>query len=315
MKNKKRTLLITISIIYLVIAAGLYAFVYLIPHINVALTPTYIVNSVVMDNFYYGKAIVVRYEQCVYSDYSGNVSYYIEESEKTRIGTKVADIYTPSDKIGQYCPVTGFVSYYQDGYEDVLDPEKILDMDPGEYLNLNGVSRSTEANSVSPGDFLYKVVDGENWYLILPVNEEQLKSFRIGSNIEVLLDDGTVLKAEAERVLGSDKLSVMAKVLSYYPDFCKVRTLQARVSTKQTKGLEIPVTAVAYRDGKAGVFVLGTDGEYHFTRVEILDRNEESYAVSEDRFTELQDDGTEKVIQSVSLYDEILRDVGEQDQK
>jgi putative membrane fusion protein len=177
------------------------------------------------------------------------------------------------------------------------------------------VSRSTEANSVSPGDFLYKVVDGENWYLILPVNEEQLSSFRIGSNIEVLLDDGTVLKAEAERVLGSDKLSVMAKVLSYYPDFCKVRTLQARVSTKQTKGLEIPVTAVAYRDGKAGVFVLGTDGEYHFTRVEILDRNEESYAVSEDRFTELQDDGTEKVIQSVSLYDEILRDVGEQDQK
>ena len=93
-KKKKRTLLITISIVYLVIAVGLYAFVYLIPHINDALTPTYIVNAVNMDNYYYGKAIVVRDETCVYSSDYGNVSLYVNEGEKTRIGPRVADIYT-----------------------------------------------------------------------------------------------------------------------------------------------------------------------------------------------------------------------------
>ena len=143
---------------------------------------------------------------------------------------------------------------------------------------------------------------------MLPVTEEQLQTFRIGSNIEIILEDGTTLTCEAERVLGSEKLSVMAKVLSYYPDFCKVRTLQARVSTRQTRGLEIPVTSVAYEDEKPGVYVLGTDGEYHFTRVQILDEQYGSYAVTENQFTEMQADGTEKTVYSVSLYDEILRD-------
>ena len=311
-KKKKRTLLITISIIYFVIAISLYAFVYLIPHINDALTPTYIVNAINMDNYYYSKAIVVRDEQCLYSDYNGNVTRYVNESEKTRIGTRVADIYTSNDRIGLFCPVTGFVSYYKDGYEDVLTPDSVLQMDPSEYLNIEGNSVPSEKNSVETGDFIYKIVDGGNWYLLLPVTEEQLQTFRIGSNIEVVLEDGTVLTAEAERVLGDKTLSVMAKVLSYYPDFCKIRTLQAKVSTRQTKGLEIPVSAVKYENEEPGVLVLGTDGEYHFTRIEILDEKDGSYAISEDQFTEIQADGTETIIYSVSLYDEILRDVSKQ---
>ena len=113
----------------------------------------------------------------------------------------------------------------------------------------------------------------------------------------------------AERVIGYDSLAVMAKVLSYYPEFCQKRILDVKVSTKQTKGLEVPVTAVAYENDKAGVYVLGTDGEYHFTRVLILDEKDGSYAVAEDQFEETQEDGSVKIISSISLYDEIKRDV------
>ena len=313
-KSKKRTLLITLFIIYFVIAAGLYVFVYLIPGISEAMAPTYVVRSVNMDNYYYGKAIVVRNEQCVYSGYSGSLTYYGGESEKTRIGTRVADIYTSDDRAGLFCPVTGFVSYYRDGYEEILDPESVMGMDPKEYLELEVTSSAADRSNVSAGDFVYKVVDGGSWYMMLPVTEEQLQTFRIGSEIQILLDDGTALTAEAERVLGNGTLSVMAKVLSYYPDFCKVRTLHVRVSTRQTKGLEVPVSAVTYEDGKPGVYVLGTDGEYHFTRIQILDEQDGRYAVSENQFTEMLPDGSEKTVYSVSLYDEILRDVSQQDQ-
>ena len=314
--KKKRNLIIAFAIIYAVIAAGLYVFVYLIPHISGVLTTTYIVKAVNMDNYYNGTAIVVRDETCVFGNASGTVTYYVNESEKTRVGTRVADIYTSNDRIGLFCPVTGFVSFYYDGYEDVLTPTSVLTMDPAEYPDIQNHLISTEKTGVEAGDFIYKVVDGGNWYLLLTVTEEQLQTFRIGSNIEVLLEDGTVLTAEAERVLGRDKLAVMAKVLSYYPDFCKKRTLNARVSTKQTKGLGIPVTSVAYdEEEKPGVYVLGTDGEYHFTRVNILDEKDGNYAVSEDQFTELQSDGSEKTIYSISLYDEIIRDVSEQYKK
>lgn len=307
-KKKKRTLLIVMTIIFIVVAAGLYVYVYLIPSISGALTPTYVVNAVNMESYYYGKAIVVRDESCIYSGYSGTLSCYVNESEKTRIGTRVADVYTSNDRIGYFCPFTGFVSYYRDGYEDILTPESVLSMDPSEYLDINALPVSSVQSEVTADSFVYKIVDGSTWYLLLPVTEEQLKSFRIGSNIEILLEDGTALKAEAERVLGEDTLSIMAKVLSYYKDFCKIRTVQAKVISKQTKGLEIPVTSVAYEDEKAGVYVLGTDGEYHFTRVEILDEKDGSYAVSENQFTEITPDGTEKIVYSISLYDEILRD-------
>ena len=309
MDNKKRrNVLITISIVYIVIVIALYACIYLIPHISDALTSTYVVNTINMDNYYYGKAVIVRSEECVYSPDSGNISYYVEESEKTRIGTRVVDIYASNDRIGLFCPVTGFVSYYQDGYEEILTPESVFQLDPKDYFDIEAVSVSSERAAVTKGDFVYKVVDGGTWYLMLPITEEQLQTFRIGSNIEVLLEDGTTLKAEAERVLGDETLAIMAKVLSYYPDFCKIRTLQARVSIKQTKGLGVPTTAVTYIDGNPGVYVLGTDSEYHFTRVNILDEKDGYYAVSEDHFTELKSDGNEVMVYSISLYDEILRD-------
>ena len=307
--KKKRNFWITISLVYVVVVIALYVFVYLIPHISDALTSTYTVNSIDMDNYYYGKAIVIRDENCVYSPDTGSLSYYVTESEKTRIGTRVADIYSSDDRTGLFCPVTGFVSFYQDGYEEILTPSTVFQLDPKEYFNIEAIPVSSEKAYVSAGDFVYKVVDGGSWYLMLPITEEQLQTFRIGSNIEVLLEDGTVLAAEAERVLGDETLAVMAKVLSYYPDFCKMRTLQARVSTKQTKGLGVPVTSVEYIDGNPGVYVLGTDGGYHFTRVEILDEKDGFYAVREDQFTEVRSDGSEITVYSISLYDEILRDV------
>jgi hypothetical protein len=52
-------------------------------------------------------------------------------------------------------------------------------MDPAEYPDIQNHLISTEKTGVEAGDFIYKVVDGGNWYLLLPVTEEQLQTFRI----------------------------------------------------------------------------------------------------------------------------------------
>lgn len=311
MRSKKRKLQITLVVVFLVLLVGLYAYLYLIPDISDSFTPTYIIGYGTMETAYDGRCIVVRNEKCVYSEHTGTVTSYVEESEKTRIGTRVADLYSGGEKYGLFCEDTGFVSYYYDGFEESLTPESVRTESPSTYLNINASPQSVTKENVTDGDFIYKLVDGDTWYIMLPVEQSQLPLFRIGGDLSLVLSDGTVLKANAERVVGDEELAIMARVLSYYPDFTKIRTLNVRIVTKKTKGLEIPLSSVAYLDDKPGVYVLGTDGEYHFTRIEILDTQNDKCLVTENQFTTYESDGSSRTILTVSLYDEILRDAAE----
>lgn len=308
--GKNRKILITVIIIFLVLIAVLYAVLYLIPDITGSLTQTYVVNYGKMETSYRGRCVVVRDETCYRSDYTGTISRYIDESEKTRIGTRIADIYSGGDKHAYYCKKTGFVSYYYDGLEETLTPETVLEMDPSEYMNTEAVSESISEDSVEEDDFVYKLVDGGAWYVMLPVTADQLETFSMGNNLNLVLEDGTVLKASAQKVVGTDTMAVMARVLSYYPDFAKVRTLDVKIVTRETEGLELPKTAIEYNEeGNPGVYVLGTDGEYHFTRIQILDEQNNSVLVTEEQFPVTLEDGSEKIISTVYLYDEILKNV------
>lgn len=306
MRNHK--LYITIIISFLIIIAALYVFAFVIPDISGALTPTYIVKNATIETSYKVECVVVRDEIPYFSENGGNVTYYIEESEKTRINTRIVDIYNGSSKNSMYCKKTGFVSYFYDGYEQVLTPETVVDMDPNSYLEIIEQTESKTNDKISRGDFVYKLVDGSAWYLMIPVNEEQLKTFRMGANLNIYLEDGTNFTAVSQRVLGEDSFVVMAKVTSYYPDFAKFRKLNVKVVTSETYGLLIPNTAITTNDdGKEGVFVLGTDGEYHFTRIQTLLVDGENTLVKESQFTEYYEDGTSKQILSLDLYDEIKR--------
>jgi len=305
---KQRKIWLISAIIFLALVLALSAVLYWIPAITEALTPTYIVESGVIESSYTTDSLVVRNEQVIYSPSSGTISYYVKENEKTRIGTLVADVYYSGNKTGLYCPSTGFICYYTDGLESVVTPDTIANMEPEDALKLVGTDNNVSAGEVHAGDIAYKLVDGGSWYLYIPISRQQLSLVKIGSNISIELEDGTVLKLLAEKVIGKNSLAILTKVLTYYPEFTKVRHIQARIVTKRTEGLQIPNSALATEDGFDGVYVLGTDNDYHFTKVQILASDEENSIVTPDQFTITNLDGSTKTYLSVSMYDEILKD-------
>jgi len=313
LKDKKKQFLITATIVYLAVITVLYIYAYVIPSITGALTKTYIVQADTFQTKYHASCIVVRDEIVYSADYSGTTTYYIEESEKTRINTRIADIYSADQvKHSMYCKKTGFVSYYSDGYESLLSPTTVLDMDPASYFSLTENTESKKASSLSKGGFVYKLVDGSAWYLMIPVDENSVANYRAGSNLNIKLADGTSFSASVYKILGEESFAVMAKVTSYYPDFAKYRVLDVDIITKETSGLVIPKSSITTNaDGKQGVYVLGTDGEYHFTRILVLEEDGDNILIKESEFTETLEDGTTKGILSVDLYDEIKRDANE----
>ena len=291
-KNKKKWPYVVIAVFVLILVL-LYAYLYLLPNITDTLTPTYIVerdSHLVTDD---PKCIIVRDEEVFYAEKTGSLTYYSKETEKTRKGFVVADIYA-GNKYSYSCPTTGFVSYYIDGYEDYFTPDTIGSLDVNEYANLDAVPENTVRNEAQIGQPVYKLIKSNTWYMLLLVSEENLSKYTINANITVQLNETDSVTAKVIRFLGDGETRVVvASTKLYYENFAKLRTLNVHVVTKQTEGLAIPTSAICTQDGKQGILVLGVDEDYVFKEIDIL--------VSDGDKTLISSDG------KIKLYDEILR--------
>lgn len=295
MNSKKRRLPIIIFIVFILAVAALYVYLYLLPQISESLKPTATVIYEKVELTDDVHCIVVRDEQLVHAERSGNISYYSSETEKTRKGFTVADIYSSGNKYSVNCPSTGFVSYYLDGRENYFVPSKLGELDVNDYKDLVLTPENSVKNEIQIGDPVYKLITSNTWYFLLIVPEADLPQYSLNSKVVMRMPDGKEISATVSRFLGDGETrAVVCSTKVFYEDFAKLRTLDITVVTKSVEGLSFPKTALATVDEKTGIYVLGVDDEYSFKEVEILTEYEENYIAAEG--------------QNVRLYDEILRD-------
>ncbi|MCQ2554001.1 MAG: hypothetical protein MJ150_06840 [Clostridia bacterium] len=303
-ETRKKKWPYVLTVIFIIVVAALYVYLYLIPSVTGSLTPTYIVESgTFTERDADTKCFVVRDEQVFYAEKTGSLSYYSKETEKTRKGFVVADVYA-GNKYSMACPSTGFVSYYIDGYENYFTPNSIGSLNVDEYIGLDIVPENTVRNEAQIGEPVYKIVKSNTWYMLLVVPEDKMGLYTINSNINIYFSDEPTdfVKAKVVRFLGEGATRiVVASTKQYHEDFAKLRTITVQVDTKSYSGLTVPTTAIAYEEEKQGVYVLGVDEEYVFKEIEVL------YQSDDLEYTLISDTG------DIKLYDEILRDVKQND--
>ncbi len=335
MKAKTKKRLNTLFIISFIAAvAVLYAHLYLIPSINGSRKSTEIIGFGKLEKINDASCLVIRQEQVVTAGQSGTLSYYVEEGSKTRIGTKILDIY-PAGRGAEpyYCPVTGFVSYYIDGYESEFTMDEVITLEP-EYIQQTMIApEDTTSKTCEKDDPIYKLITSDEWYMVLAVDSSYSEEYTIGQSIEVRFGafeepkDGASAEEKDDKSEGEGEepeytgipatvtgvfkkengLLVAAKTRRYYEDLFKTRFTRVKVVTRSDEGLLIPQTAVAYEEGQAGVYELEVSGEYSFVPIEILVEGEGVYMVRSDTMEIPQPDGTKKTVNTVAIYDEILR--------
>ena len=91
-KRGKRTAGIIVTIVFLIAVAALYGYIYVVPSVTGALTPTAIAQYGEMQTANPAQCIVFRREKVISAEQSGNAGYYVDEGAKTRLGVKVADV-------------------------------------------------------------------------------------------------------------------------------------------------------------------------------------------------------------------------------
>ncbi len=323
-RRGKRTAGIVAGIVFVALCAALYVYIYVVPSVTGALTPTAIAQYGQMQTSNPARCIVFRSERVIYAEQSGNTGYYVEEGAKTRLGVKVADVYPAAGSgAGYFMETTGIVSYWYDGLEETFVPDTpetiTLDSFPSrdEEAEAPPQPRSVRTSTKEEGDPLYKIVTGDTWYMALCIESQYMDRYAMGATVEVCFEDKTVDAVIRRMTQYEGYWVVIVSTNRYYQEFARLRYCDVTIVTEDSAGLIIPTTARAMQEQEdgtmlEGVYVKNIRGDYIFRRIQVLAEDEETgeTLIQEDGFYELNEEGESVLVGSVGVYDEVLRDAG-----
>ena len=307
-RSNKTIVLITV---FLLMCVGLYIFIYVVPGISGALTRTAVIsygNLRVTDETV---GFLVRNETLLSANQSGSISYYVEEGLKTRKGTKVLDIYPSSGTpIGYACPSTGIISYYIDGYESYFTPDSIDSLEYAKLQEMEITPENTSRNKTERSEPLYKLILDDVWYIVVLVRESNIDKYRVDSAVTIEFEDGDVVGYTTNLIQKPEGWLAIVKTDKYYKSFAQTRKAAIVVVTEDYQGLIVPNTAIAEENGQLGVYVKDLSGDFHFTRIKTITSDGSYSLVYSANFYETDSDGTQIKVNTVEIYDEILRNAG-----
>lgn len=158
-------------------------------------------------------------------------------SLQERIGALSASAET--DVIRVSAPDSGLFSGLVDGYEAVLDPEKILEMEPADYRTI-----APEENSGGVGRMIY----GSGWYFAALMRSEDAKRLQEGASVRLRFQAGLDrdMTVTVKRVSGEDggRRVVVFSSEKYLHLTTLLRHQNAQIIFESHEGIRVPRSAV-----------------------------------------------------------------------
>lgn len=186
-------------------------------------------------------------------------SLYTEESTKL---TQLAE-YTSTVS----AKMTGVVSFYFDGYEQILTAEK-LDTVNADVLKM--VFDGNNGATASSGNMLYRLVNPNKWYLAFLTSASEGMRLLEGQSYHVTFDG-----IHGKTSVGTALVPVVydggvVNILQFdedIGDLLSVRTVKAHISATMT-GYEVPADAVKVKSGVCTISDSGTDTQVNVVAAE-----------------------------------------------
>ncbi|MBN2261012.1 MAG: hypothetical protein JW702_10725 [Clostridiales bacterium] len=204
-------------------------------------------------------------------------------------------------------PESGIISYYIDGYENILQNQKLQQIDFNIFAKQSIEPENYSTQYASDGDIIYKVVNSNHWELIAIIDKEYQDFFEIGKVTQIEINNEHVTGEVIDIFDQGDKLALLMDMNYLINDYQKNRKVSAKLNPSNYKGLKIEKNSLVKVDGDYGVYVLNVNNKATFRPVKVIGYDEEYAIVVSDYFTKLVNDKSERV-STVKLYDEVLRD-------
>ncbi len=321
-KNRKFVYLFILVLIVLYIA------IYVVPKVTGIFETTETLEAGSLQGTEETICYFVREETVYEAGVSGELAYPIKEGTHIRKGTKaikLAEKTLPKqeeskykeiiDRLGESAVQTadgkvgssGIFSSYVDGYEAFFTPESMETLKYEDVRDLKIQAEDVKRDESLAREPIFKISDNDNWYLMCWVEAASVAKYEIGNEMTIQLPEGAVGVTIKNIIEDGDHWKILFRCNRYYKGFSKSRIEEARIITRDYSGLIAENGSITTRDGKPGVMVRQTSGEYVFTRVKILARDGDYSALQDVSF--IDEDGNS--VDTVKVYDEILKHPGE----
>ena len=224
----------------------------------------------------------------------------IQENLYLNALSQLADSQLTSDTFSfETAPESGIVVYATDGYEELTtDSFQPEDYAPTGYTQENLKDHKT----VSAGDAIYTLVTDEDWYMLVPISDEERESYEEISVLSVIFTSDEKSVYATVEVLDYDEgsyllLTFNTAVVRYAAE----RYTEVILDVETSTGLKIPNSSITYmeclripvsyitedEDGNQGVLLMNsrtTDSE--FVEIEVVRANKKYYIVKQNGLTQ-----------------------------
>ena len=172
----------------------------------------------------------------------------------------------------------GRVSFYFDGFEQVLNKDK-LDTVNAALVNTT-VAGTVDTLGGSSNNLLYRLVDARLWYAAFVTNKSDAASLCEGQTYTVTFDgyEEQSFTANAMELIHSE--AGVLNMLELSEDMgpllnSRVITITARGSVS---GLTVPLDAIGYKDGASIITIENGEGNYD-VQIDIIASDEDSAVI------------------------------------
>jgi hypothetical protein len=150
---------------------------------------------------------------------------------------------------------TGIISFYFDGYEQVLNVNKLSTINSAlinSVVKGGNTANTTESTSEMP---LYRVIDNTHWFITFVTDSDDPMRLAEGEQYSVVFTDYSEQSYTATARESTVSENAVVNVLEFNTDIGKLigtRTVSATIS-KSAQGLVVPLKAIEMVDGIAGI--------------------------------------------------------------
>lgn len=175
---------------------------------------------------------------------------------------------------------TGIVSFYFDGYEQVLNVNKLATINSALIKTVvkgGNTASTTSSTSETP---LYRVINNTHWFIAFVTDATDPMRLAEGEQYSVTFSDYSSDPYTATARAGTVSENAVVNILEFSTDIGKLigaRTVTATVS-KSAQGLVVPLKAIEMVDGMAGINISYGDSVLR-VEVDILAKDEKKAVI------------------------------------
>ena len=194
--------------------------------------------------------------------------------------------------------VSGVFSTYTDGFENLVDFEKVEDMTIDDF---KATKEKIDSQTQKNNDNFGKIITGCDWYVQALAKVDEVKGLQNGDYVEIALKDdkNTTIKAKiitgAEPELGDEETLLVLRCNVMNESLAELRSTEIEIRKNSYEGIKVPTQALHVVDGKKGVYVL-IASQLKFRQVNVI--------YSENDYVLVEYDSSNS--ESIRLYDKII---------